>query len=351
MKILLPTVYDTRGGSTRVLLAAADALRAEHAVTVRGPIAEADERVPARFPSRPLARLPDKLAVLPALGRLVAAETAALRRLRPDLIHVHDEPSLYVYGLAARALHPRPRMLWHLHAPAGSGRAGRLRAALADAAILISPHAEAPEGLPTRLVRNPLALPPEPPDREPPDRDGVLAGLAVVGAIGARKGQDRAVEALAALLRLPGTTAARLTLVGPELDPAFATDLRARIAELGLAGRVVFAGEWPPASAFDGVRLALCPSRAEMQPLALAEAMARGLPVLASDIPAHRAMLAELGASPDRLVPDDASAWARAILEASASPAPAGLAGRVRALYAPERFALELRAAVRALTA
>ncbi|HEX8417171.1 MAG TPA: hypothetical protein VF641_06155 [Methylobacterium sp.] len=53
-RILLPTLYDTRGGSTRVLLAAAEALRRDHAVTVRAPLPEADEPALALFPARPL---------------------------------------------------------------------------------------------------------------------------------------------------------------------------------------------------------------------------------------------------------------------------------------------------------
>ncbi|TXM64853.1 glycosyltransferase, partial [Methylobacterium sp. WL69] len=154
MKILLPTLYDTRGGSTRVLLAAAEALAPVHAVTVRAPLAEADDPAPALFPSRPLTGLWRKLAVLPRLVRLLVRETRALRRLRPDLIHVHDEPSLYVYGLAARALRPRPFVLWHLHADAGAGRTARLRVALADACILISPHVAPPRGLPATLIPN-----------------------------------------------------------------------------------------------------------------------------------------------------------------------------------------------------
>lgn len=348
VKILLPTLYDTRGGSTRVLLAAADALRGCHAVTVRAPLPEADERTPPRFPSRPLAGPWRKLAVLPRLAGLVAAEAKALRRLRPDLIHVHDEPTLYVYGLAARLLRPRPFVLWHLHAPAAGGRAGALRASLADACIVISPHATPPTRLPWRLVRNPLpALPPH----ARPDGDTRLAGLAVVGALGPRKGQDRAVEALAVLLRMPEAAQAHLTLIGPELDAAFAAALRMRVTALGLDGRVTFAGERPPETAFAGVTLALFPSRAEMQPLALAEAMARGLPVVASDIPAHRAMLEDAGADLTSLGDPAAAPLAAAILRAAACPVRPGLAERIRALYAPERFRADLTAAVDALTA
>ncbi|WP_336487487.1 glycosyltransferase family 4 protein [Methylobacterium nigriterrae] len=342
MRILLPTLYATHGGSTRVLLAAAGALRAEHAVTVRAPIAEADDPAPSLFPSRPLVGPWRKLAALPPLGRLLRSETAALRRLRPDLIYVHDEPALYLYGFAARGLRPRPRVLWHLHAEPGSGLAGRVRAALADACIAISPHVAVPRGLPSRLIRNPLALPPDLPAVAAPN----LAGLAVVGAISPRKGQDLAVEALAHLRRAQAGETAHLTLIGPELDPPFAGRLRARIAALGLDGAVTFAGERPAEEAFANVGLAIFPSSAETQPLALAEALARGLPVAASDIPAHGAMLTDAGADPAMLCPREPEAFARTILRVAGRPRDPELPARIRALYAPDRFERDIRSSV-----
>ncbi|KQU01021.1 hypothetical protein ASG60_19005 [Methylobacterium sp. Leaf469] len=338
MKILLPTLYDTRGGSTRVLLAAAEALRPAHAVTVRAPLAEADERSPALFPSRPLSSRWRKLAVLPRFAGLVARETLALRRLRPDVIHVHDEPSLYVYGLAARSLRPRPFVLWHLHADAGHGRAARLRAALADACIRISPHVAPPVGLPSALIPNPL-----PPLARLPRPDGdPLSTLGVVGAVVPRKGQDLAVEALARLRT--AHPHAHLTLVGPELDAGFAAGLRRRIAALDLDAAVTFAGERAPETAFAGIGLAVFPSRAEAQPLALLEALARGLPIAASDIPAHRALLEGTEADPDglaALIPDSLAA---AILAAARTPPPTNLAARIRDRHDATRFAETLRA-------
>jgi glycosyltransferase involved in cell wall biosynthesis len=338
VKILLPTLYDTRGGSTRILLAAAQALRPTHTVTVRAPLPEADEPVRARFPSRPLTGRWRKLAALPRLVRLMAQEIPALRRLRPDVIHVHDEPSLYVYGLAARMVRPRPHLLWHLHADAGRGRLARLRVALADSCILISDHIAPPRGLPATLIRNPLpVLAPLPAPAGDP-----LAALAVVGAVVARKGQDLAIEALARLRRTHPQ--ARLTLIGPELDAAFAATLRARIAALHLDDAVRFAGERPPETAFAGVGLAVFPSRAEAQPLALAEALARALPIAASDIPAHRAMRAAVAADTLPLAALTPEALATAILTAARTTPPPSLAARTLALHDPARFDDALRA-------
>jgi glycosyltransferase involved in cell wall biosynthesis len=76
-----------------------------------------------------------------------------------------------------------------------------------------------------------------------------------------------------------------------------------------VSARVVFAGERQPAArllrAFDVYATA---SRKEGMPLAVLEAMAVGLPVLASDIPAHREVL---GASAG-LVAGDVDAFAKA---------------------------------------
>ena len=121
MRILLPTLYDTRGGSTRVLLAAATALAERHAVTVRAPLPEAHERTPADFPSQPLESLPAKLAVLPRLAGLVARDLAA------DVPELLEVEMLGVLGglhaerrIAARAAAAGPER------PGGSGRLDRM---------------------------------------------------------------------------------------------------------------------------------------------------------------------------------------------------------------------------------
>jgi glycosyltransferase involved in cell wall biosynthesis len=74
---------------------------------------------------------------------------------------------------------------------------------------------------------------------------------------------------------------------GPE-----APRLRALARDLGLGARVTFAGEVPEAARlFPAFDVFAAPSRKEGLPLAVVEAMALGLPVVASDIPAHREVL------------------------------------------------------------
>lgn len=347
-RVLLPTLYATQGGSTRVLLAAADALREEFDVTVRGPIARADERTEQRFPDRPLAGPWRKLAVLPALAGLVTREILALRRIRPDTIHVHDEPSLYVYGVAARALHPRPRLVWHIHVDPGRALEARLRRRLADFAVMISTHTEVVLNLPHVLIRNPLG-PNRPKGISGTRPEERLAALGVVGALYPQKGQDRAIAALALLKNLPGGEGARLTLVGPVLDEDYAQGLRRQVTKLGLSEAVAFAGPRPPEAAFDGIGLALFPSLSENQPLALAEALAGGLPTVASDIPAHRAMLAEAGTSAATLTRGEPEDFSAAILSAARTVPLPVIAKNIEALHAPERFAEGVRALHRGL--
>ena len=108
----------------------------------------------------------------------------------------------------------------------------------------------------------------------------------VVGAM-ARFDEVKRLDVLVdAVARVRGIT---LVLIG---DGAESARLRARAAQRGLGSRVVFAGEVEGAAqllpAFD---VFASPSRKEGMPMAVLEAMALGLPVVASDIPAHREVL------------------------------------------------------------
>jgi glycosyltransferase involved in cell wall biosynthesis len=96
---------------------------------------------------------------------------------------------------------------------------------------------------------------------------------------------DLLVEAIAA------TPALTLALIGSGTEEP---RLRRLAAALGVAGRVRFAGEIPEAARlFGAFDVFAASSRKEGLPLAVVEAMALGLPVVASDIPAHRELLGE----------------------------------------------------------
>lgn len=73
--------------------------------------------------------------------------------------------------------------------------------------------------------------------------------------------------------------------------------------------RVTLQGWADPATLWSEIDLLLMPSRHEGAPNAVLEALAQGIPVLASDIPAHREILPTY----QLLSPDDADLWARSI--------------------------------------
>jgi hypothetical protein len=124
--------------------------------------------------------------------------------------------------------------------------------------------------------------------------------LLCVAAVTPHKGQDLLVEALASITDLPWTCA----LVGPlRRDPAFAEHVRELIDRRGLTGRVVLDGPRTGAeldAAYAAADLVVLPSSAETYGMVVAEALMRGLPVLAAEV---GAIPDTLGRAPDASVP------------------------------------------------
>src|SRR5262249_37885404 len=123
-----------------------------------------------------------------------------------------------------------------------------------------------------------------------------------------RKRVDVLLDVAAAVRRsLPG---ARLVKVGGALPP----DLARRAESLGLAGGVVELPflDWPTlAAVYRRASLVLLPSEAEGFGLPAAEALACGVPMLASDLPALR----EVGGDVPVYRPvGDVASWAAAAL-------------------------------------
>ena len=200
-----------------------------------------------------------------AFGALPAA---ALRRIDAPLIALCHHPLCLETGLSLE-------------------RAARLREreakalALAARVIVTSPHTGA-------LLAQEFSVPAEkitvaPPGVEPAPRARGSSGspaLLAVGALIPRKAFDLLVEALSQLADLDW----RLRIVGSaSASPPTAAALRALIAAKGLEARIELTGEVEPSRlsrAFDEADLFVSASLYEGYGMALAQALARGLPIV-----------------------------------------------------------------------
>lgn len=132
-----------------------------------------------------------------------------------------------------------------------------------------------------------------------PGTDGV-SRLVCVAAVTPRKGQHRLVEALAAVADLPWSC---VCVGGLGQDPEYVERLRSLIARHGLEERLVLAG--PRAGAeldatYATADLMVLTSYAETYGMAVTEALARGIPVLATDV---GGLPEAVGRAPDGGVP------------------------------------------------
>lgn len=163
---------------------------------------------------------------------------------------------------------------------------------------------------------------------------GAPPELLCVASITPRKGHDVLVAALARVRDRPWSC----TLAGSaELAPSWASGIRAQVRDEGLAERVRFVGECD-AGALDRLygraTLFVLASRYEGYGMALAEAMARGLPVLSTT---GGAIPHTVPPSAGLLVPRDDSAALAAALERLLPDRPGAPAERLARLAAGAR--------------
>jgi glycosyltransferase involved in cell wall biosynthesis len=162
----------------------------------------------------------------------------------------------------------------------------------------------------------------------------VRGQLICVGTIGRHKGQDLLVEALAEL----GDLDWHCVLAGSlDRDPDFVDQLQARIAFLGYGHRVRLTGVLTGAAlshAYATADLLVAPSRSETYGMAVTEALAHGLPVIAAAVGGLPEALgfSTDGTRPGQLIP---------------SGDPAALAAAIGGWLGDERLRERLRAAAR----
>lgn len=142
--------------------------------------------------------------------------------------------------------------------------------------------------------------------------------LLTVATVTPRKGHDVLVAALAQIGDLPWTS----TIAGSlTRAPDCVANLQQQIAESGVADRVTLAGEIPEqalAALYYGADLFVLPSRYEGYGMVFADALARGLPIIAC---AAGAVTGTVPAAASKLVPiDDAAALAAALREVLSNP-------------------------------
>lgn len=274
--------------------------------------------------------LPMKRGGLVHAGARLAA---LLRRLRPELVHLHTEVPETTYALAALAGGPPPAVLRTIHNatlwPAWGRIGGWVEGRLASAsAVAVSRDSldglqafRASRGLGplppqrTRVVYNGVRPAPAPGGRAAPGAADEVQIL-FAGRLEPQKGADLLPELLERAAGLTGR-AARVTLLG---DGSLAPALRRWTQETRLRWPVTLA---PPRAGLSGLLggydVVLMPSRFEGFGLLAAEALLAGTPVVASDIPGLREVLRP--AYPLLAPPEDVTAFAARLAEVVEDPA------------------------------
>jgi glycosyltransferase involved in cell wall biosynthesis len=192
-----------------------------------------------------------------------------------------------------------------LPAERAAGLDRREREVLRAAAVVVATsewaarRAIAHHGLDPHRVRT------APPGTDPaPLAAGTEAGnrLLCLASVTPRKGHDVLAEALAGLADLPWTC---VCVGSVRRDPGHARRVQALVDRLGLAKKMILTGPLPDAdldTTFGQTDLLVLPSRRETFGMVVTEALARGIPVVATNVDA---LPHTLGPDAGMLVPPD----------------------------------------------
>ena len=299
------------GGSMVSSMTLLGGLGEETEVTVIGSPPDLIDQLAAVRPGTTTQKLPPVTNKLDALA--ISRHVAALRRIRPDVLHVScDNPWTSPYGLLAGLLTRTPTIAT-VHGPAPAWRrrqqwlVRRLApsvAAYVSVSMASSRATESALDLPAGSVRtiyngvsSSVVLPPRSQSADP-----------VIGAVARfspEKGLDVLIEAFDRVRR------GRLVLIG---DGDERSRLEALVKDRGLVDHVLFAGwvtgPWTAQWAFDAL---VVPSRSEGFGLAVVEAMLAGIPVVATEVGGLPELI-EQGRTGLLVPSDDPAAMAGAII-------------------------------------
>lgn len=261
-------------------------------------------------------------------------------RERADLVHVNDQRGLVLAGPAARLA--RVPVVWHVHGvrpPQWLNVVGRL---IAKRTIALS--ADDAERLATPRSRvTPVVVANAPPDELfAIERRPVAPPLVVTTArLSPIKGIDVLLRAMAILHDVrPEVTA--VVMGGEQLGYAeHVGELERLRVALGLEQTVSFAGHVDdPASVLATASLYVQPARWEGVPLAVLEAMAIGLPVVATDVGGVRQLI-EPDVTGVLVAPDDPKALADAMQRLLDDPETAGALGQAGQASVRQRYSAD----------
>ncbi|MFI5911048.1 glycosyltransferase family 4 protein [Dactylosporangium sp. NPDC051541] len=270
-----------------------------------------------------LADLGWKVRELPAAGAWPAPAPAERTALDQLLSALPEGSSVLVDGLIAsctptvlEAHAHRLRLIVLVHMPFGdvdqAARPAELRA-LRSAAAIITTSPWSSRRLTDLYGLASVSVTPGVAPAPPAPGSGAAGAFLCVAVVGPHKGHDVLVEALGQLTDTTWTC----TLVGAlDRDRAFVNALTTRISALGLTDRIRLAGPKTPADLdayYESTDLLIHPSRGETYGMVAVEALARGIPVLATTAKGLPDAIG-VAAPPGWLVPpDDPDALAEAL--------------------------------------
>lgn len=163
---------------------------------------------------------------------------------------------------------------------------------------------------------------------------GLGEGPPVIGTVAALRPEKNLTRLLDAFALVAAQRPARLAIVG---DGSERPNLAAHAARLGLGERVVFTGACPqPERLLSSFALFALSSDTEQMPLSVLEAMAAGLPVVATAVGDVARMVAEENAP--HVVARDPRRLAGAMLNLLADPAQAAAIGQANAARAQATY-------------